>query len=361
FQHFMEILQVTKVRMLQISKKFTLLFVVIFIAFSIVLTMHSKSSFSLFEVFTKDKMQQLVGQNKNAHNITNVTTNGGPVQNTSSHHNFKGAYNNVENNTASKSDQYFLPSLFMTPFFNTELEKMFVEKDTVFHHLGRYLFHPSNSAWRLITKIYQKHLAKADEKIGIQIRVYNPVTTPQQVIANLVLNCTLENNLLPKVLDMKSSISSKTTTKVVLVASLNPQYGENLKTMYMNKSTVSGEVIEIFQPSHEDQQKFNDNEHNMKAWVDMYLLSLSDVLVTTSLSTFGYVAQGLGNLRPWLLYKLVNNETHYPACEREFSMEPCYHSPPKHYCSGKPIMEFSSSFLYMRKCKDFGFGVKLVS
>ncbi|CAL5213036.1 unnamed protein product [Lathyrus oleraceus] len=577
----MEILQVTKVRMLQISKKFTLLFIVIFIVFSIVLIMHSKSSFSLFEVFTKDKMQQLVGQNKNAHNITNVTTNGGPVQNTSSHHNFKGAYSNVENNTASKvegkiengsltsstknierfldglldsrfdepscmsryqshlyrktsphkpssylisklrkyeeihrrcgpnskpyhrtmtkilhsksiegdakmckyliwkpvnglgnqmvsmvaaflyalltnramlvsfgkdkqrlfcepflnstwllpktspfwnekhvetyqsmiekkivinnsksdlpstlflnlqyqqnfhekffhcgdsqallvkvpllilqSDQYFVPSLFMTPFFNTELEKMFVEKDTVFHHLGRYLFHPSNSAWRLITNIYQKHLAKADEKLGIQIRVYNPVTTPQQVITNLVLNCTLENNLLPKVLDMKSSISSKTTTKVVLVASLNPQYGENLKTMYMNKSTVSGEVIEIFQPSHEDQQKFNDNEHNMKAWVDMYLLSLSDVLVTTSLSTFGYVAQGLGNLRPWLLYKLVNNETHYPACEREFSMEPCYHSPPKHYCSGKPIMEFSSSFLYMRKCKDFGFGVKLVS
>ncbi|KAL5055276.1 hypothetical protein RYX36_035958 [Vicia faba] len=127
----------------------------------------------------------------------------------------------------------------------------------------------------------------------------------------------------------------------------------------MNKSILTGEVTENFQPSHEDQQKFNDNEHNMKAWFDMYLLSLSDVLVTTSLSTFGYVAQGLGNLRPWLLYKLVNNKTYYPDCEREFSMEPCYHSPPKHYCSGKSIKYFASSFLYMRECKDFGFGVKL--
>ncbi|XP_058735366.1 fucosyltransferase 2-like [Vicia villosa] len=570
--------------MLQISKKFTPFFIVFFIAFSVVLIMHSKSSFFLFEVFTSDKMQ-FVGENKNAHNIKNVTTNGGTVQNISVH-NFKGAYNNVENNTASKveekfengslisstnniekfldglldsrfdepscmsryhshlyrkasshkpssylisklrnyeeihrrcgpnskayhrsmtkilhsksikddaamckyliwkpanglgnqmvsmvatflyalltnrvmlvsfgkdkqglfcepflnstwllpenspfwnenhvetyqsmiekekannnsnldlpsalflnlqyqkkihekffhcddsqallvrvpllilrSDQYFAPSLFITPFFNNELEKMFVEKDTVFHHLGRYLFHPSNSAWRLITNIYQKHLAKADEKIGLQIRVYKPTATPQQVIMNLVLNCTLENKLLPKVLDIKSSFSSigkdRVIKKVVLVASLNPQYGENLKTMYMNKSTtVTGQVIEFFQPSHEEQQKFYDNEHNMKAWVDMYLLSLSDILVTTSLSTFGYVAQGLGNLRPWILYKVVTNKTHYPACEREFSMEPCYHSPPKHFCSGKPIIEFSSSFLYMRECKDYGFGVKLVN
>jgi xyloglucan fucosyltransferase len=145
------------------------------------------------------------------------------------------------------------------------------------------------------------------------------------------------------------------------VASLYPEYGENLKMMYMNKSTDTGEVIEVYQPSGEEKQKFNDNKHNMKAWVDMYLLSLSDVLVTTSLSTFGYVAQGLGNLRPWLLYKLTNNETHFPACEREFSMEPCYHVPPKHYCSGKLIQDFASSFIYMRKCKDYWFGVKLVN
>ncbi|CAJ2656458.1 unnamed protein product [Trifolium pratense] len=93
----------------------------------------------------------------------------------------------------------------------------------------------------------------------------------------------------------------------------------------------------------------------------MYLLSLSDVLVTTSLSTFGYVAQGLGNLKPWLLYKLTNNETHFPACVREFSMEPCYHAPPKHYCSGKPIKDFASSFIYTRECKDYWPGVKLVN
>ncbi|CAK8574473.1 unnamed protein product [Lathyrus sativus] len=258
------------------------------------------------------------------------------------------------------SDQYFVPSLFMTPLFNKELEKMFIEKEAVFHHLARYLFHPSNSAWRLITTFYQQHLAKADEKVGLQIRVFRPNTTPQQAVMNLVLNCTLENKLLPKVLDMNNSVSSG-GIKVVLVASLYPEYGENLKTLYMNKSTVTGEVVEVYQPSGEEEQKFNDNTHNMKALVDMYLLSLSDVLVTTSLSTFGYVAQGLGNLKPWLLYRLGSNESHYPACEREFSMEPCYHYPPKNYCGGKAIHDYAASFIYMRKCKDYSSGVKMIN
>ncbi|KAJ1429198.1 Xyloglucan fucosyltransferase [Sesbania bispinosa] len=262
-----------------------------------------------------------------------------------------------------QSDQYFVPSLFMTPSFNLEINKMFPEKDTVFHHLGRYLFHPSNEAWGLISRFYKTHLAKADERIGLQIRVFNPVSTPKQTVMNLVLSCTLKHKLLPEV-DMQNSVSStgkNQIVKAVLVASLYPAYGENLRAMYLRKATVSGEVIEVYQASHEERQKYNDNMHNMKAWTDMYLLSLSDVLVTTSLSTFGYVAQGLGNLRPWLLYKLTNNETHFPACERDLSLEPCYHAPPKHYCNGKPIQDFASSFPYMRKCKDYYFGVKLVN
>ncbi|GAU31874.1 hypothetical protein TSUD_114850 [Trifolium subterraneum] len=68
------------------------------------------------------------------------------------------------------SDQYFVPSLFMIPSFQQELSKMFPEKDTVFHHLGRYLFQPSNEAWELIRSFYEAHLANANEKIGLQIR-----------------------------------------------------------------------------------------------------------------------------------------------------------------------------------------------
>jgi len=42
--------------------------------------------------------------------------------------------------------------------------------------------------------------------------------------------------------------------KVVLVAFLYPQYGENLKAMHLNKSTVIGKIIEVYQPSREKVQ-----------------------------------------------------------------------------------------------------------
>jgi len=262
-----------------------------------------------------------------------------------------------------EAGQYFVPSFFMTPIFKKELNQMFPEITSTFHHLGRYLFHPSNEAWELITSFYQQNLAKANERIGLQIRVVDPKLTPHQVVMNQILNCTLGNKLLSKVLgreniSLSSSDKNKKIMKVVLVSSLYRHYGENLKMMYMNKSTVSGEVIEVYQPSGEEQQKFNDNKHNMKAWVDIYLLSLSDVLVTTYQSTFGYVAKALGNSRPWILYNPVySNE----ICEREFTLEPCYHYPPLHYCNGKPIEDVGSSFPYIRHCKDYTFGVKLVN
>ncbi|OIW04968.1 hypothetical protein TanjilG_01164 [Lupinus angustifolius] len=262
-----------------------------------------------------------------------------------------------------QSDQYFVPSLFMNPSFNLEINKMFPEKDTIFHHLSRYLFHPSNEAWGLISRFYQTYLAEADEKIGLQIRVFSPNTTPKQAIMDLVLNCTISNNLLPE-LDTKNPASSYTRNKTlnaVLVASLYPEYGESLRAMYLNKPSISGELIGVYQPSHEEKQKFHDNMHNMKAWTEIYLLSLSDVLVTTSLSTFGYVAQGLGGLKPWLLYKLISNDTHFPACERDFSFEPCNHIPPKHYCNGKTIKDYASSFPFLKGCIDYSIGVKLVN
>lgn len=58
---------------------------------------------------------------------------------------------------------------------------------------------------------------------------------------------------------MTNSVScsgkNNTIMKAVLVASLYPQYGENLKTTHLNESTVTGKVVEVYQPSHEKVQK----------------------------------------------------------------------------------------------------------
>ncbi|XP_054782189.1 fucosyltransferase 2-like [Prosopis cineraria] len=97
-----------------------------------------------------------------------------------------------------RSDQYFVPSLYMVPSFGKELSKMFPEKDSVSLYLGHYLFHPSNQACRMITKFYKSHLAKADQKIGLQTRVFDVNTTPYETVLGEILACTLSNNLLPE-------------------------------------------------------------------------------------------------------------------------------------------------------------------
>lgn len=261
------------------------------------------------------------------------------------------------------SDQYFVPSLFMIPSFSQELSKMFPEKDTVFHHLGRYLFHPSNEAWELISRFYETHLAKANEKIGLQIRVYNPHQVPHRTIVNEIIACSLQHKLLPELNVQKTAKSflKRQTSKAVLVASLYSEYGEQLKTIYKANTTVTGEVIKVYQPSHEGRQKSNNDTHNIKAWTEIYLLSLCDALITSPKSTFGYVAHSLGGLKPWILHRAYGETIPNPPCQRAKSMEPCFHYPPKYDCRANLTTDFTSLFHHMKHCEDKNGGLRLVN
>ncbi|KAL7240559.1 hypothetical protein ACSBR2_006254 [Camellia fascicularis] len=210
-----------------------------------------------------------------------------------------------------KTDNYFVPSLFLIPSFEQELGNLFPEKGNVFHHLGRYLFHPTNKVWGLITRYYQAYLANADERIGIQIRVFDIGT-------------------------------------------------ETFPHMYWEHPTVTGEVIRIYQPSHEEHQQTEKQMHNLKAWAEIYLLSLTDFLVTSSWSTFGYVAQGLAGINPLILYKPENRTAPDPPCRWGMSMEPCFHAPPFYDCKAKKGIDTGSVVPYVRHCEDMKWGLKLV-
>ncbi|KAI9092765.1 hypothetical protein K1719_027562 [Acacia pycnantha] len=231
-----------------------------------------------------------------------------------------------------KSDQYFSPSLFVIPSFGQELSKMFPEKDTVFHHLGRYLFHPSNEVWDAISRFYKAHLAKENDRIGLQVRIYNTHRAPHETIIGEILACAFKHNLLPQLGHHKSvtSPSKNNTSKAILVASLYSEYGEKIRAMFLRNTTVTGEVVRVYQPSHEGHQKSNDNSHNIKAWTEIYLLSLCNALITSPKSTFGYVAQSLGGLKPWILQRAYGEQIPDPPCLQAVSMEPCLHYPPKH-------------------------------
>ncbi|XP_057997642.1 probable fucosyltransferase 7 isoform X1 [Hevea brasiliensis] len=262
------------------------------------------------------------------------------------------------------SDQYFAPYFFLSSTYKEEVSKLFPEKDTIFHHLGSYLFNPSNQAWGLITRFYDAYLAKADERVGLQIRVFAK-TTPFQTVIDQIFACTQKEKLLPEIETQKSvaspSQSKSKTSKAILVTSLYSEFYGNLSNMYWTRPTMTGEIIGVFQPSHEEYQQFGNNMHNMKAWAEIYLLSLSDVLVTSAWSTFGYVAQGLGGLKPWILYKTDDKTIPNPPCRRDLSMEPCFHFPPTYDCQAKVKFDAGSLFPYLRHCEDLNWGVKLVT
>ncbi|KAK4257205.1 hypothetical protein QN277_006823 [Acacia crassicarpa] len=261
-----------------------------------------------------------------------------------------------------KTDNYFIPSLYLMPSFEYELNDLFPKKDTIFHFLGRYLLHPTNKVWGLITRYYKAYLAKADERLGIQIRVFDTDPGPFQHVLDQILSCTLKENLLPDVQRHQDTVSSseKQKLKAVLMTSLSSGYFEKVRDMYWEYPTVTGEVVGIYQPSHEGYQQTEKHMHNQKALAEMYLLSLTDALVTSSWSTFGYVAQGLGGLKPWILYKPENRTAPDLPCRRAMSMEPCFHAPPFYDCKAKRGTDTGELVPHVRHCEDMSWGLKVV-
>ncbi|XP_058788371.1 galactoside 2-alpha-L-fucosyltransferase-like [Vicia villosa] len=261
-----------------------------------------------------------------------------------------------------KTDNYFIPSLFLMSSFDRELSDLFPNKEKVFHFLGRYLFHPKNKVWGFVTRYYESYLANVDERVGIQIRVFDTRPGPFQYVLDQILACTMKENLLPDV-DKKHDITGslgRSKSKAILMTSLSSGYFEKIRDMYWEYPTLTGEVISVYQPSHEGYQQTEKQIHNQKAWAEMYLLSLTDVLVTSSWSTFGYVAQGLGGLKPWILYKPENETAPDPPCRRAISMEPCFHAPPFYDCKAKRGTDTGAVVPHVRHCEDMSWGLKIV-
>ncbi|KAL9840821.1 putative fucosyltransferase 4 [Arabidopsis thaliana] len=261
-----------------------------------------------------------------------------------------------------RANVYFVPSLWFNPTFQTELTKLFPQKETVFHHLGRYLFHPKNQVWDIVTKYYHDHLSKADERLGIQIRVFRDQGGYYQHVMDQVISCTQREKLLPELAtqeESKVNISNIPKSKAVLVTSLSPEYSKKLENMFSERANMTGEIIKVYQPSGERYQQTDKKVHDQKALAEMYLLSLTDNIVASSRSTFGYVAYSLGGLKPWLLYLPNDNKAPDPPCVRSTSMEPCFLTPPTHGCEPDAWGTESGKVVpFVRYCEDI-WGLKL--
>ncbi|KAJ3695888.1 hypothetical protein LUZ60_001265 [Juncus effusus] len=261
-----------------------------------------------------------------------------------------------------KSDLYFVPSLFFISQFEDELRWLFPEKETIFHHLSRYLFHPTNTVWGMITRYYISYMAKADEKVGIQVRTYSWMPISIENYMNQILSCSWQENLLPTInqnMTFPSYNHNNERTKSVLVTSLNSEYSEKMKSMYYEHTTTTGELISFSQPTHEGKQSTGKQTHNQKALAEMFLLSYCDILVTSGWSTFGYVAQGIAGLKPWILMSPKDQKAADPPCRRAMSMEPCLHAPPSYDCKAKKNVDMGAIVTHVRHCEDVQQGIKL--
>ncbi|VAI84151.1 unnamed protein product [Triticum turgidum subsp. durum] len=260
-----------------------------------------------------------------------------------------------------RTDSYIVPGLFLVKAFEEELDALFPERDAVFHHLGRYLFHPTNQVWGLIARYYRAHLASARRVVGIQVRVF-PWEAESPEILEQIKTCTQNERLLPAVLDEEDDDEPAVVTgaqqpTAVLVTSLKAWYSDKMKEMYWERATADGRVVVVDQPSHEETQRYDVRSHEHKAWAEVYLLSVTDMLVTTGQSTFGYVAQGLGGLKPWVLHHVTNGTVGWP-CSRDVSMEPCFHVPPLYDCKRRE--DAGLIVPHVRHCGDLPAGLKLV-
>ncbi|CAM0913843.1 unnamed protein product [Alopecurus aequalis] len=268
-----------------------------------------------------------------------------------------------------RADGYIAPNLFLNPVYQEELDQMFPRKDSVFYILSRYLLHPTNHVWGMVTRFYDSYLKNADETLGIQIRVFDKGTPPQTIL-DQILECTSQEHLLPGVVASAGAASApppptagaRARTKAVLMTGLSGWYHDTIREMYWQSASASGEVVSVHQPSHEEEQHFFRIMHDKKALAEMYLLSMTDKIVTSGWSTFGYVGTALGGLTPYIMMNLENRVVADPRCKRAISMEPCTHGPSYFDCTSKDFhktIDTSRLVPHVRACEDMPWGRKL--
>ncbi|KAF7094403.1 LOW QUALITY PROTEIN: hypothetical protein CFC21_096713 [Triticum aestivum] len=264
-----------------------------------------------------------------------------------------------------RTDGYIAPILFLNPAYQQELHRMFPRKDSVFYIVSRYLLHPTNDVWGMVRRFYDSYLKSADERLGIQIRVFVKDDKPVQHILDQILACTSQERLLPGLPSAGGAPPppAGARSKAVLVTGLNGWYHDSIREMYWRSASANGEVVSVHQPSREEHQRMFHRMQDMKALAEMYLLSMTDKIVTSGWSTFGYVGTALGGLTPYIMIKPEDEEVPDPPCRRAMSMEPCAQGPPYFECTRKEVdklLDTGNLVPHVRGCEDMSWGLKLI-
>ncbi|CAM6043324.1 unnamed protein product [Sphagnum compactum] len=278
--------------------------------------------------------------------------------------------------------QYTIPKLFAMPSFRPTLESLFPTR-MVLTDLLRSLMLPVDSIWRAVEKVEAMQPDRADRRVGVQIRYFRGVEAFKKLhhgVDSRIRQCFLENGILPKQKRKPSgqvfhsiintngkSLTSRSGRKrfvdartssvadsgkkhdaiesprssnriTVFIASLHNSFEKSLTMDYLQNPPANGENVTIVQLSKKLSQGYSVQD-DAQAMVEMILLSFSDDIIVTPMSTFGGVAHAYGALRPWFVQippwyvENPNNisEPTGPPCVRAQTIDTCSHLPEKQF------------------------------
>ncbi|CAK9277758.1 unnamed protein product [Sphagnum jensenii] len=334
--------------------------------------------------------------------------------------------------------QYLIPKLFSIPIFRPTLEALFPTR-MVLTRLLRSLMLPTDIVWRSVENVEAMQPDHADRRLGVQIRYFRGAESFNRLhdgMESRIKQCTLDNGLLPKqgapppppqrppavvnttsasttttttnqtsstagskhrqpkniadrslqssstssTTDSSTAATTKTTTETaplrttVFIASLYNSFEKSLTLDYLRNPPANGEKVTVVQLTQKFEQGWTVEE-DAQALVEIILLSFSDDIIVTPMSTFGGVAHAYGALVPWFVQTppwFVDHPDDYgeptgPPCIRGQTIDTCQHVPQKKFeCRHDPhFNDISVVDLvpYLQEClvEDVPSGIQLIT
>ncbi|XP_031484190.1 galactoside 2-alpha-L-fucosyltransferase-like [Nymphaea colorata] len=236
---------------------------------------------------------------------------------------------NIEFLTMRECNQYLVPGFYLNPVLSPLLEVLFPQRNA-FHLLSRFLLVPSDAMWASIRPSLD---IQASRRVGVQIREFvGRYTTAYD--GNVIECIKKKGGFLPKKFRKRRVHSGEYCG--VYVATLLRRHLEAVN------SSLKALVVETgkeFRFNHQrlDGREVHDRKHEAEALVDMWVLSMSNVLVTSQDSSFGYIATGVGGVVPNFL-----DMEEGKGCFMGLGVEPCFHAAPKNLrCAQDEAVAFS--------------------
>ncbi|CAN6460663.1 unnamed protein product [Victoria cruziana] len=212
-------------------------------------------------------------------------------------------------------NQYFVPGFYINPVLFPLLEVLFPQRNP-FHLLSRFLLLPSDPLWASISSYVD---TRASRRVGVQVREFNGKYT-KAYPANAIECIKKRGGFLPKKFRKRVRSGEYST---VYMATLLRSHLENVNSSLKMLEEDTGKEFR-FNHQRLDGREVHDEEHQAEALVDMWVLSTSNILITSQDSTFGYMATGLGGVVPNFLDKKEGR-----GCFMGLGVEPCFHAAPR--------------------------------